>query len=59
GLRPYFRTEPPKVIRQAHDSTEAARLSTEHWNLSRGQIEMFVMPAGLEGQIALPVANEG
>lgn len=31
-----------------NDESTAARLATEHWNLSRDQIEIFVMPAGLD-----------
>ncbi|MEX0283283.1 MAG: GntR family transcriptional regulator [Paracoccaceae bacterium] len=30
------------------DEAEAGRLAIEHWNLSRDQIELFVMPAGLD-----------
>lgn len=30
------------------DEEAAAALAIEHWNLSRGQIEMFVMPPGLD-----------
>ncbi|RMF41263.1 MAG: GntR family transcriptional regulator [Alphaproteobacteria bacterium] len=40
----------------AGDATEAARLATAHWALSRDRIEQFVMPAGLDaplGQIGL------
>lgn len=33
---------------EARDSEEAARLALEHWNLSRGQIETFVMPEALD-----------
>lgn len=40
------------------DATEAARLAEAHWNLSRGQIERFVTPAGLDGQLELPPAME-
>ena len=36
------------------DEAAAARLAGEHWNLSRGQIEMFVMPPGLEGGMGTP-----
>ncbi|MEM7471740.1 MAG: GntR family transcriptional regulator [Pseudomonadota bacterium] len=44
---------------EAHDAAAAAQLSTDHWNLSRGQIEMFVMPVGLDGGLELPRATEG
>ncbi|SHJ13921.1 transcriptional regulator, GntR family [Shimia gijangensis] len=30
------------------DETQAGRLAVEHWNLSRDQIELFVMPAALD-----------
>ncbi|WP_166417153.1 GntR family transcriptional regulator [Cochlodiniinecator piscidefendens] len=30
------------------DEVTAAQLATDHWNLSRGQIENFVMPQGLD-----------
>ena len=33
---------------KASDETAAAKLATDHWNLSRDQIELFVMPAGLD-----------
>ena len=33
---------------EARDDTAAAQLASDHWNLSRDQIEMFVMPAGLD-----------
>jgi DNA-binding GntR family transcriptional regulator len=33
---------------QAGDEAAAAQLATDHWALSRGQIEHFVMPAGLD-----------
>lgn len=35
----------------AADEEAAAALAVEHWNLSRGQIEMFVMPPGLDMRI--------
>lgn len=31
----------------SHDEAEAARLAEAHWQLSRGQIEAYVMPRGL------------
>ncbi len=33
---------------EAGDDIAAARLADDHWNLSRDQIELFVMPAGLD-----------
>lgn len=33
---------------EARDSEKAARLADEHWQLSRGQIELFVMPTSLD-----------
>jgi len=33
---------------EAGDEAAAARLAIDHWNLSRDQIERFVMPAGLD-----------
>ncbi len=36
---------------EARDDTAAAQLANDHWNLSRGQIETFVMPSGLDGQL--------
>lgn len=33
---------------EARDEAAAARLATDHWNLSRNQIELFVMPSGLD-----------
>ncbi|WP_421856470.1 GntR family transcriptional regulator [Oricola sp.] len=33
---------------EAGDDDEAGRLAHEHWSLSRNQIEMFVMPDGLD-----------
>ncbi len=33
---------------EARDEAAAARLAEEHWQLSRGQIELFVMPAALD-----------
>ncbi|MCC0016485.1 MAG: GntR family transcriptional regulator [Rhodobiaceae bacterium] len=35
----------------AGDDARSARLAEEHWNLSRGQIELFVTPAGLEASL--------
>lgn len=35
------------AIKQA-DEAAAAQLAIDHWNLSRDQIELFVMPAGLD-----------
>lgn len=36
------------------DEDRAAELALEHWALSRDQIELFVMPAGLEAPLGLP-----
>jgi DNA-binding GntR family transcriptional regulator len=33
---------------EARDAAAAARLAEDHWQLSRGQIELFVMPAALD-----------
>lgn len=33
---------------EAGDGAAAGQLAIDHWNLSRDQIELFVMPAGLE-----------
>ncbi|MBT3142518.1 GntR family transcriptional regulator [Phaeobacter gallaeciensis] len=33
---------------EVKDATAAAQLAIDHWNLSRDQIELFVMPAGLD-----------
>ncbi|SFL01956.1 GntR family transcriptional regulator [Shimia haliotis] len=33
---------------QARDDERCAQLAIDHWNLSRGRIELFVMPAGLD-----------
>lgn len=36
---------------EARDAEAAERLAEEHWKLSRGQIEMFVMPAPLDASL--------
>lgn len=36
------------------DEDRAAELALEHWALSRDQIELFVMPAGLEAPLGAP-----
>ncbi|WP_269585929.1 GntR family transcriptional regulator [Roseibium sp. Sym1] len=36
------------------DEDRAAELALEHWALSRDQIELFVMPAGLEAPLGQP-----
>ncbi|AXI42981.1 GntR family transcriptional regulator [Sulfitobacter sp. SK011] len=36
---------------EAGDEDAAAALAVEHWNLSRGRIEQFVMPSGLDLQL--------
>ncbi len=33
---------------EARDEAAAGQLAIDHWNLSRNQIELFVMPAGLD-----------
>jgi len=33
------------------DEARAAELAIAHWDLSRGQMELFVMPQGLEGDL--------
>lgn len=33
---------------EAGDEAAASRLAIDHWNLSRGQIELFVMPSALD-----------
>jgi len=40
------------------DADAAAGLAARHWALSRGQIESFVLPAGLELQPGLPPRQE-
>ncbi|WP_270725078.1 GntR family transcriptional regulator [Shimia sp. Alg240-R146] len=43
---------------QARDEAACSQLAIDHWNLSRGQIELFVMPAGLDMPLgALPGAR--
>ncbi len=39
---------------EAGDAAEAAALAEAHWALSRGQIESFVMPAGLDARLGAP-----
>lgn len=36
---------------EARDAAAAADLAEAHWNLSRNQIELFVMPAGLDARL--------
>jgi DNA-binding GntR family transcriptional regulator len=38
----------------ASDEARAGELAEEHWNLSRGQIELFVMPAALDVPLGTP-----
>ena len=38
---------------EARDEKTAGRLADDHWNLSRDQIESFVMPAPLEAHLDL------
>jgi DNA-binding GntR family transcriptional regulator len=33
---------------EARDAVSAGQLADDHWALSRGQIELFVMPAALD-----------
>jgi DNA-binding GntR family transcriptional regulator len=40
---------------EAGDEAGAEALAIDHWNLSRGQIEMFVMPAGLDAPLGAPM----
>ena len=44
---------------EAGDAQAAAALAQVHWNLSRHQIEHFVMPAGLDATLGAPVGAEG
>ncbi|WP_271948135.1 GntR family transcriptional regulator [Ruegeria faecimaris] len=39
---------------EARDETAAAQLAEDHWNLSRDQIELFVMPDALDVPMGLP-----
>lgn len=39
---------------EAGDADKAAALATQHWNLSRNQIELFVMPGGLDLPLGAP-----
>lgn len=39
------------------DEEAAATLAIEHWNLSRDQIEMYVMPPGLDAHLGQPPAK--
>jgi len=41
---------------EAGDAETATKLATDHWNLSRGQIELFVMQAGLDLSLGKPVS---
>jgi DNA-binding GntR family transcriptional regulator len=43
---------------EAADDDAAADLAIAHWNLSRGRIEQFVMPAGLDLQLGTGTAPE-
>lgn len=38
---------------EARDSTAAGQLAMDHWQLSRSQIESFVMPEGLDAQLGM------
>ncbi|SMO58026.1 GntR family transcriptional regulator [Ruegeria faecimaris] len=39
---------------ETRDETAAAQLAEDHWNLSRDQIELFVMPDALDVPMGLP-----
>lgn len=39
---------------EAGDADRAAALATQHWNLSRHRIELFVMPGGLDLPLGAP-----
>lgn len=39
---------------EAGDAAAAAALAIQHWNLSRHQIELFVMPGGLDVPLGMP-----
>lgn len=39
---------------EAGDADRAAALAVDHWNLSRNQIELFVMPGGLDVPLGTP-----
>ena len=41
---------------EAGDENAAAALAIDHWNLSRGRIEQFVMPTGLDLQLGAVAA---
>ena len=43
---------------EAGDGERAAALAADHWALSRGQIETFVMPSGLDGELAQPASQK-
>lgn len=43
---------------QAGNEDAAAALAIEHWNLSRDQIEMFVMPQSLDTQMGAAIATK-
>jgi len=40
---------------EAGDAETATELATRHWNLSRNQIELFVMPGGLDVALGAPL----
>lgn len=44
---------------EARDEATAAQLAIDHWNLSRDQIETFVMPDALDAQLgSIPTAKQ-
>ena len=44
---------------EGRDAAAAAALAIDHWNLSRDQIELFVMPAGLDIPLGPPLETTG
>ena len=42
---------------EAGDEDRAAQLAIDHWELSRGMIEMFVTPKGLDVQLGSPAST--
>ncbi|NOD48945.1 MULTISPECIES: GntR family transcriptional regulator [unclassified Ruegeria] len=43
---------------EARDEAAAAKLAEDHWNLSRDQIEMFVMPDALDVPMGVPLLSK-
>ena len=42
---------------EAGDEDRAAQLAIDHWELSRGMIEMFVTPKSLDVQLGSPAST--